>query len=110
MWLAIADRVRRWAVVGALDDNGLALRCELPALSTAWGQPVSSTEGLRNCGTSVEESTVRIAGWGLEEGVGVAVDLLAGAAIATSACATAAVPVAGGRGPAGVGLVSDEGE
>ena len=35
MGLAIADRVRRRAVVGALDDNGLALRCELPALATA---------------------------------------------------------------------------
>ena len=35
MSLSVAGRVGRRAVVGALDDNGLALSCELPALAAA---------------------------------------------------------------------------
>ena len=35
MSLSVASRVGRRAVVGALDDNGLALSCELPALAAA---------------------------------------------------------------------------
>ena len=51
-----------------------------------------------------------VARWGLEEGVGVAVNFFTRAAKATSACTTTAVPVASGRGPTSVGLVCGEGE
>ena len=110
MRLSVAAGVGRRAIVGSLDDDGLALSSKLPALAAAWGHPVSASEGLRNCGTTIEESSVWVAGWGLEKGVGVAVDLFTRAAKATSASTTTAVPVASGRGPAGVSLVGDEGE
>jgi hypothetical protein len=118
MGLVVAERIVRWAVVGAFNHDGLAsvvaanvgVRCELPALATARGEPVASAEGLRNCGTSVEEGSVWVAGWRLEQSVGVAVNLLAGAAKTASTSSTTAVPVASGRGPASVGLGCDKGD